>query len=230
VACVIVEPVAANMGVVLPEPGFLAAVRRLTAKYGIVLVFDEVISGFRLAYGGAQSLYGISPDLTCLGKIIGGGLPLAAFGGSARIMERLAPLGDVYQAGTLSGNPCAVAAGIAALTGLKRKDYSVLDKKAAGLCEGLANAFRRQGIPVTTNRCRGIFTLFFSGDRVSDFASAKRSDTRAYARYFHHMLDSGINLPPSQFEANFVSFCHSGADIDAMLAAARACAAAMKGS
>ena len=229
-ACVIVEPVAANMGVVLPERGFLEALRRLTRKYAAVLVFDEVISGFRLAFGGAQGLYGISPDLTCLGKIIGGGLPLAAFGGSGRIMERLAPLGDVYQAGTLSGNPCAAAAGIAVLTDLKHRDYSLLDEKAAGLCDGLRLAFSRQGIPIAVNRCGGVFTLFFSPGKVRDFSSAKRSDTRSYGRYFHHMLEEGINLPPSQFEANFVSFCHSAADIRAMLAAARRAAAAMKGS
>ena len=217
VACVIVEPVAANMGVVAPRPGYLKKMRALTKKYGIVLIFDEVITGFRLTYGGAQNVFGVEPDLTCLGKIIGGGFPLAAFGGRAAIMDRLAPLGDVYQAGTLSGNPCAVAAGIATLKELSRRDYAALDNKAARLCAAMAAACARHGMRI--NRCGSLFTPFFTGREVTDYASARGSDTRAYAAFFRSMLERGISLAPSQFEAGFVSFSHTGKDIDRTITA-----------
>ncbi|MGE5308681.1 MAG: glutamate-1-semialdehyde 2,1-aminomutase [Deltaproteobacteria bacterium] len=219
IACVIVEPVAANMGVVVPPKEFLAALRRLTRAHGALLIFDEVITGFRLGLGGAQSLYGIDPDLTCLGKIIGGGMPLAAFGGKSRYMDRLAPLGDVYQAGTLSGNPCAVAAGIAALRELRRRDYRSLDLKTASLCGELAGIMVNKGIPFRLNCAGSLFTIFFSGKDVTDFSSAKKADTRLYASYFRRMLEQGVNLPPSQFEANFVSFAHTRADLDRTVAA-----------
>ena len=219
VACIIVEPVAANMGVVTPQPGYLRTVRSLASTYGIVLIFDEVITGFRLKYGGAQDIFGVTPDLTCLGKIIGGGFPLAAFGGSARIMDRLAPLGDVYQAGTLSGNPCAVAAGLATLKELSRRDYAALDQKAARLCGAMGAACERQGMPLRVNRCGSLFTPFFTGRVVRDYASARLSDTRAYAAFFRSMLNKGISLAPSQFEAGFVSFSHTGADIERTIAA-----------
>jgi glutamate-1-semialdehyde 2,1-aminomutase len=219
VACVIVEPVAANMGVVVPGKGFLEGLRSLTRRYGAVLIFDEVITGFRLTYGGCQKLFGIEPDLTVLGKIIGGGLPLAAFGGNRRIMERLAPVGDVYQAGTLSGNPCAVAAGIAALTELKRRDYRRLDANAAYLCGEMEKAAKKRGKAVRINRCGSLFTLFFNPGQVVDCVSALSSDTRAYGSYFRKMLEAGISLPPSQFEANFLSFAHTAADLDRTVSA-----------
>jgi glutamate-1-semialdehyde 2,1-aminomutase len=217
IACIIVEPVAANMGVVAPAAGFLRGLRVLSRKYGIVLIFDEVISGFRLTYGGAQKLQGVTPDLTCLGKIVGGGLPLAAFGGDRRIMGRLAPEGDVYQAGTLSGNPCAVAAGIAVLRELSRRNYRELELKACYLCSEMSKALCLSGRGLSINSVGSLFTLFFTDKKVDDFASAKTADTAAYGTYFRGMLESGILLPPSQFEANFVSFAHSRADLDATL-------------
>ncbi len=219
-ACVIVEPAAGNMGLVPPAPGFLKGLRELTAAAGIVLIFDEVISGFRLRFGGFQHLVGIRPDLTCLGKIIGGGLPVGAFGGRREIMESLAPTGPVYQAGTLSGNPLAMAAGLATLGVLENEsDYRDLDRKTRRLCDGMMKLFRKKGLAVTLTRCGSMFTVFFTDGDVTDFASALRCDTGLFARYFNAMLRHGVSLPPSQFETAFVSFAHSSEDIDRTLEA-----------
>ena len=212
-ACIIVEPVAGNMGVVPPRPGFLEALRKITSENGILLIFDEVITGFRVAYGGWQNLSGITPDLTCLGKIIGGGLPVGALGGRREIMEHLAPTGPVYQAGTLSGNPLAMAAGIATLDLLKGKSYGALEKTTVDLCNGYRELFSGKGIPVRINRVGSMFTLFFTADEVIDFASASRSDTERFGRFFRGMLAAGIYLAPAQFEAGFVSFAHTADDI-----------------
>jgi glutamate-1-semialdehyde 2,1-aminomutase len=221
VAAVIVEPVAGNMGVVLPAPGFLAGLREITARHGALLIFDEVITGFRVAYGGAQELYGVQADLTCLGKIIGGGLPVGAYGGRRAVMEHVAPLGGVYQAGTLSGNPLAVAAGLAALAALAdRRAYARLEALGARLERGLRTAADKAGAAVTVNRVGSMLTAFFSGAPVIDYASAKRSDTARYGRFFHAMLERGVYLAPSQFEAAFVSLAHTEQDIDAAAAAA----------
>ncbi len=220
VACLIVEPVAGNMGVVPPVPGFLEGLRTLTAEKGIVLIFDEVITGFRLAFGGVQTLYGIEPDLTCLGKIIGGGLPVGAFGGRRKIMEMLAPAGPVYQAGTLSGNPLAMAAGTATLRILRedRDIYTRLERTTASLCAALEDIFTHAGIPFSINRMGSMCTLFFCPERVTDFASAQRADTALFARYFAAMIEEGVYIAPSQFEATFVSAAHSDEDIDKTLA------------
>jgi glutamate-1-semialdehyde 2,1-aminomutase len=213
IACVIVEPVAGNMGVVPPRPGFLETLREVTKASGTVLIFDEVITGFRLAYGGWQTLTGIVPDLTCLGKIIGGGLPVGAVGGRREIMEHLAPTGPVYQAGTLSGNPLAMSAGIATLDILRGMDYQDIDRRAAALGTGFLDLFKEKGLPVRINRVRSMFTLFFTADEVVDFDSASRSDTALFARFFRGMLGAGISLAPAQFEAGFVSFAHTDGDI-----------------
>lgn len=216
IAALIVEPVAGNMGVVLPEPGFLETLRRVTAEHGALLIFDEVITGFRLSYGGAQEYYGIQPDLTCLGKIIGGGLPVGAYGGRREIMERVAPKGPVYQAGTLSGNPLAVAAGLAMLRALKRPGvYEELRRKGEALATGLAGVVRRLGLPYTVNSIGSVCTLFFTSQNVRDFESAVTSDIKLFARFFGGMLDEGFLLPPSQFEAWFVSLAHTDDDIAA---------------
>jgi glutamate-1-semialdehyde 2,1-aminomutase len=212
-ACVIVEPVAGNMGVVPPLPGFLEALREMTREQRILLIFDEVITGFRVAYGGWQNLSGIAPDLTCLGKIIGGGLPVGALGGRQEIMEHLAPTGPVYQAGTLSGNPLAMAAGIATLDLLEGKSYADLEKMTETLCSGYRDLFARKGIPVRINRVGSMFTLFFTSEEVSDFASASLSDTERFGRFFQGMLKEGISLAPAQFEAGFTSFAHTDEDI-----------------
>jgi glutamate-1-semialdehyde 2,1-aminomutase len=212
-ACIIVEPVAGNMGVVAPQPGFLETLRQVTSEHGSLLIFDEVIAGFRVAYGGWQTLAGITPDLTCLGKIIGGGLPVGALGGRREIMERLAPTGPVYQAGTLSGNPLAMAAGIATLDILKGNSYAALEKMTVSLCNGYRDLFSKKGIPVQINRVGSMFTIFFTQDAVTDFASASRSDTERFARFFQGMLAGGISIAPAQFEAGFVSFAHAGEDI-----------------
>ena len=208
IAAVIVEPVAGNMGVVLPAPGFLEGLRDVTERYGALLIFDEVISGFRMCYGGAQTLYGIRPDLTCLGKIMGGGLPAAAYGGRRDVMNCISPEGGVYQAGTLSGNPLAVAAGLAQLKTLRDNPgiYSSLDSKTAEL----VNAFKG----VTVNRSGSLFTAFFTKGPVTDWESAAKSDTKKFAKLHRHMRERGIALPPSQFEAWFVSAAHSKADLD----------------
>jgi len=225
IACIIVEPVAGNMGVVPPRPGFLETLREVTRASGTLLIFDEVITGFRLAYGGWQTLTGIVPDLTCLGKIIGGGLPVGALGGRREIMEHLAPTGPVYQAGTLSGNPLAMSAGIATLDILRGKSYRDIERRAADLCAGFLDLFREKGLPVRINRVGSMFTLFFTADEVVDFDSASRSDTAMFARFFRGMLAAGINLAPAQFEAGFVSFAHTDEDIARTV---DACAKALK--
>jgi glutamate-1-semialdehyde 2,1-aminomutase len=218
VACVIIEPVAGNMGCVPPAPGFLEGVRRLTKELGILLVFDEVITGFRLAYGGAQEYYGIQPDLTCLGKIVGGGLPVGAYGGKAEIMDCVAPDGPVYQAGTLSGNPLAMAAGIATLKELQKPGvYEALNSKAAAFVERLQEIGRGLGVAAQINRVGSLFTVFFTESPVADFESAMLADTKRYARHYRHMLEGGIYLAPSQFEVAFLSTAHSEEDLDKAL-------------
>lgn len=216
IACVIVEPVPANMGVVLPQRGFLEALREMTARENIVLIFDEVISGFRLARGGAQELLGIIPDMTTMGKIIGGGLPLAAYGGAAEIMDCVAPVGPVYQAGTLSGNPVAVAAGLAALDLIEqsRDLYQSLAQRTAALVREIDDIAARRAATVTINSIGSIATLFFNDGPVVDYASARRSDTSRYARFFRTALENGVSLAPSQFEAAFVSAAHTDEDLD----------------
>jgi glutamate-1-semialdehyde 2,1-aminomutase len=222
VACIIVEPVAGNMGCVPPEPGFLEGLRQVCDQYGIVLILDEVMTGFRVAYGGAQQLYKIKPDLTCLGKVIGGGLPVGAFGGRREIMEKVAPVGPIYQAGTLSGNPLAMTAGIETLKLLAKPGvYKSLEKSSAELEKGLREAAREAGVAVTFNRVGSMFTGFFTEKKVRDFASAKSSDTARFGKYFLSMLKNGVNLAPSQFEAAFMSLAHTKADIDKTVEAAR---------
>ena len=221
-AAAIVEPVAGNMGCVPPRPGFLERLRDLTAEQGTVLIFDEVMTGFRVAYGGAQQLYGIRPDLTTLGKIIGGGLPAAAYGGKAALMDLVAPAGPVYQAGTLSGNPLAVAAGIKTLELLRRPGfYERLNAVSEELAAGLAAEAARAGVALTINRAGSMFTAFFSPEPVTDYASARKSDTAAFARFFRTLLDRGVYFPPSQFEAAFVSAAHTAEDVALTLDAAR---------
>ena len=223
IAAVIIEPVAGNMGVVPPEAGFLQHLRQMTRDAGALLIFDEVITGFRVALGGAQERFGITPDLTCLGKIVGGGLPVGAYGGRRDIMEQVSPLGPVYQAGTLSGNPLAMAAGLATLRLLTEPGvYDHLERLSARLVDGLSTAASRAGISYTGNRVGSMFTGFFTSEPVADYRSAKRADTKRYARFFHAMLDRGVYLAPSQFEAGFVSLAHTDDDIDATLNAAAA--------
>jgi glutamate-1-semialdehyde 2,1-aminomutase len=221
-AAAIVEPIAGNMGCVLPEPGFLEKLRALTAEQGTVLIFDEVITGFRVAPGGVQQLTGIRPDLTTLGKIIGGGLPVGAYGGKAELMNLLAPCGPVYQAGTLAGNPLAVAAGAKTLEILSRPGvYEQLEARAGKLATGIAEEAHRAGVPLTVNRAGSMFTPFFTAGPVSDYATAKQSGTAAFGRFFRQMLERSVYLPPSQFEVGFVSTAHSEADIASTLEAAR---------
>ncbi len=221
IACVIIEPVVGNMGCVLPKKGFLDGLRKLTRKYGIVLIFDEVMTGFRVSYGGAQAYYGIRPDMTCLGKVIGGGLPVGAYGGRAEIMSGIAPEGPVYQAGTLSGNPLAMTAGIETLKLLSRKGvYERLEEKARALEEGLKDAARRAGVKTRFYRAGTMFCTYFTDREVHDYSSAKLSDTERFARFFRGMLSRGVNLAPSQFEAGFISLAHTGRDIDKTVGAA----------
>jgi glutamate-1-semialdehyde 2,1-aminomutase len=224
VACIIVEPVAGNMGCVPPADGFLDGLRELCDRHGALLIFDEVMTGFRVAYGGAQSLYKIKPDLTCLGKVIGGGLPVGAYGGAREIMEKVSPVGPVYQAGTLSGNPLAMTAGIETLRLLKAPGaYKALELKSGMLSEGLEEEFKKAGVPATFNRVGSMFTAFFTDRKVTDYAGAKTSDTAAFSRFFRGMLESGVNIAPSQFEAGFMSLAHTDADIKKTVrAAARA--------
>ncbi len=220
-AAVIVEPVAGNMGVVEPRRGFLEKLRALTSRHGTVLIFDEVITGFRVAYGGAQELYGIKPDLTTLGKIVGGGLPVGAYGGRAALMEMVAPAGPVYQAGTLSGNPLAVAAGLKTLEILRRPGfYARLDALTEKLVKGLAAEARRAGVPLAVNRAGSMFTAFFTREAVVDYASAQKSDTAAFGCFFRALLDRGVYFPPAQFEAAFVSAAHTEDDIKKTIQAA----------
>jgi glutamate-1-semialdehyde 2,1-aminomutase len=221
VAAVILEPIAANMGVVPPAPGYLDEVRRITTDAGTLLIFDEVISGFRAARGGAQELYGVTPDLTCLGKIIGGGLPVGAVGGRAELMDQLAPAGPVYQAGTLAGNPVACSAGVATLDLLTSEAYVALEKSSAMLEAGLREVISTTGVHATVQRVGSLLTLFFGVDEVRDFAEASKSDTAAFARFFRAMIDRGVNLPPSQYEAWFLSLAHGTTEIDRIVAATR---------
>jgi glutamate-1-semialdehyde 2,1-aminomutase len=223
IACVIVEPVVGNMGCVAPARGYLEAVRALTTNDGAVLIFDEVMTGFRLAFGGAQELYAIQPDLTTMGKIIGGGLPVGAYGGPSDIMDLVAPLGPMYQAGTLSGNPLAMAAGYAQLHYLKEHKslYSQLDQLSAELVAGVAAAAKSAGVPMTHNRVGSMFTWFFTPGPVTDWNSASKSDTEAFGRFFRSMLESGVYLPPSQYEAAFLSAVHTAEDIQKTMAAAK---------
>jgi len=214
IACIIIEPVAGNMGVVLPKKGYLKGLKKITGKYGIVLIFDEVMTGFRVAHGGAQGLYKVTPDLTILGKIIGGGLPVGAYGGKAEIMDCISPIGPVYQAGTLSGNPLAMASGIATLEKLEKKGiYKKLERRARRLSEGLKDAASDAGISTYHTRVGSMLCTFFSEAEVVDYDSAKRCDTTLYAAYFHEMLERGVYLAPSQFEAAFVSTAHGEDDI-----------------
>ncbi|MDC4206372.1 MAG: glutamate-1-semialdehyde 2,1-aminomutase [Candidatus Manganitrophus sp.] len=221
IACVIVEPVPGNMGTIVPEDGYLPGLRELTRPFGTVLIFDEVMSGFRIAPGGAQERYGIRPDLTCLGKIIGGGLPVGAYGGKREIMEMVAPVGPVYQAGTLSGNPIAMAAGLATLSLLKDLSvYEKLERRAADLAEGLADAARKAKISVQINRVASQMTLFFNSNKVADYTTALQSDRDRFSKFFLALLEQGVYLPPSQFEAFFLSTAHSPSDIEQTVAAA----------
>jgi glutamate-1-semialdehyde 2,1-aminomutase len=222
IAAIIVEPVAGNMGLVPPEPGFLEALRSFTQDYGIILIFDEVMTGFRVAYGGAQTLYNVMPDLTCMGKVIGGGLPVGAYGGREEIMKNVAPEGPVYQAGTLSGNPVAMAAGIATLKSLQEpRFYENLEASSAMLESGLKEAIGMAGVPAVTNRVGSMMGLFFTENRVSNFAEAQTSDLAMFAKYFNGMLEQGIYLAPSQYEALFVSSAHNEGDIQATILAAK---------
>jgi glutamate-1-semialdehyde 2,1-aminomutase len=223
IAAVIIEPVAGNMGTVLPEKSFLQRLRKLTREHGVLLIFDEVITGFRLSYGGAQEIMKVRPDLTCLGKIIGGGLPVGAYGGHREIMKWVAPQGPVYQAGTLSGNPLAVAAGIATLKALKKAGtYKKLERITSDLVSGLRKAAESAGIPVQINTIGSMFTVFFTASPVTNFATAKTSDTARYGRFFHAMLKGGVYFPPAQFETCFVSLGHTGSDIRATVQTAKA--------
>jgi glutamate-1-semialdehyde 2,1-aminomutase len=230
IAAVIVEPVAANMGVIRPRSGFLEGLRELTLQHKVLLIFDEVITGFRLAYGGAQEVYGIKPDLTCLGKIIGGGLPVGAFGGRREILERLAPVGDIYQAGTLSGNPLSMTAGIETLKLLQKPGfYRELEEKGRKLAEGLREGAQRAGIPAQVNQVGSMLTSFFTEREVIDYASAKTSAVPKYAQFFTKMLDQGIHLAPSQFEAAFISSEHQKEHIERTIAAAKSSLESLKG-
>lgn len=224
IACVIVEPVVGNAGCIPPAAGYLEGLRAVTEKHGALLIFDEVMTGFRVSLGGAQELYGIRPDMTTLGKIIGGGLPCGAFGGRAEIMDQLAPLGPVYQAGTLSGNPLAMAAGIAMIGYLRQhrnQVYAKLEKLSAKLVGGIMQAARNAGVPMTANRVGAMFTWFFTGEAVTDFTSAARSDTQRFGEFHRALLDAGVWLPPSQYEAAFLSTAHADADIEQTIAGAR---------
>ncbi|MCX7770440.1 MAG: glutamate-1-semialdehyde 2,1-aminomutase [Proteobacteria bacterium] len=219
IACVILEPVVGNMGVLIPKDGFLKNLRELTKKYGALLIFDEVMTGFRLSYGGAQAIFNIDPDLTCLGKIIGGGLPVGAYGGKREIMELVAPSGPVYQAGTLSGNPLAMSAGIATLKALKaNRVYEKINTYTKNLCESINNIFEGK-IPVKINLFGSMFTIFFTNTEVYDYNTAKTSNTQLFGKFFNLMLENGVFLPPSQFEAAFVSYAHGDMELNKTLEA-----------
>jgi glutamate-1-semialdehyde 2,1-aminomutase len=224
IACIIVEPVVGNAGTIPPAAGFLEGLRRLCTQHGALLIVDEVMTGFRLSLGGAQQVYGILPDLTTLGKILGGGLPCGAFGGRADVMDFLAPLGPVYQAGTLSGNPLAMAAGVATIAYLIEHEttvYPLLERVTKSIADGVAELACEAGVPLTTNRVGSMFTWFFTASPVTDFTSASTSDTAAFGRFHRSLLESGVWLPPSQFEAAFVSTAHGQVEVDHILAAAR---------
>ena len=222
IACVIVEPVAGNMGLVLPKPGFLEGLREITREHGALLIFDEVITGFRVDFGGAQKRFGIQPDLTCLGKIIGGGFPVGAYGGRREIMERMAPCGDVYQAGTLSGNPVAMAAGVRTLELLAQADYQALERRTRAMVEELRAIFSRKSVPAVINSIASIFTIFFTeAEEVVDFPSASTSNSSRYTRFYAHMREKGVYLAPSGYECAFLSFAHTERDIETTLEAVR---------
>jgi glutamate-1-semialdehyde 2,1-aminomutase len=221
IAACIIEPIPANMGVVLPRPAYLPLLRALCDEHGALLIFDEVITGFRVARGGAQQMFGVRPDLTCLGKVVGGGLPFGIYGGRAEVMDVIAPLGPVYQAGTLAGNPIAVAAGLATLKRLDEHAYVGLEGIGRVLEDDLSRAIRRTGVKARVQRVGSAFTLFFAPEEVVDLATAKKSDTAMYGRFFHAMLERGFMLPPAQFEAAFVSLAHTLEEINAFTAAAR---------
>lgn len=222
VACLIIEPVAGNMNCIPPAPGFLEGIRELCTKHGVVLIFDEVMTGFRVALGGAQAHYDITPDLTTLGKVIGGGMPVGAFGGKREIMEQISPLGPVYQAGTLSGNPIAMSAGLKTLELISVDGfYEMLSEKVVYLTDGILAAARDAGIAMTCNRIGGMFGLFFSSQQVSSFSQATQCDLEQFKAFYHGMLQAGIYLAPSAYEAGFVSSMHSQADLDATIAAAK---------
>ncbi len=229
IACVIIEPVAGNMGCIPPLPGFLESLREITAANGALLIFDEVMTGFRVARGGAQARYDITPDLTTLGKIIGGGLPVGAFGGSAEVMDHIAPVGDVYQAGTLSGNPLATVAGLTMLRALDEALYEQLAAATSKLSDGLAARADAAGIPVTVNQVCGMFSLFFTAGEVTEFDHVANADVNRFNAFFHAMLDNGVYLAPSAFEAGFLSTVHDDAIIDATLDAAEAAFASLSG-
>jgi len=222
IACVIIEPVAGNVGLIEPAPGFLAGLRKLCDENGALLIFDEVISGFRAALGGAQARYGIKPDLTTLGKIIGGGFPVGCYGGRREIMAHIAPSGPVYQAGTLSGNPVAMAAGIATLKALAKCDYAALESRTRGFAVELANILRAKGRDVVLNQAASLFTLFFTATPVTDYATAKTQDSAAYGSFYRQMRERGVNLAPSGYECAFTSFAHTDEDFERALTAARA--------
>ena len=222
IAAVIIEPVVGNMGCVPPQPGYLEAVRRITNQHGALLIFDEVMTGFRLARGGAQERYHIKPDITTLGKIIGGGLPVGAYGGSRSLMNNVAPAGPVYQAGTLSGNPLSMTAGLVTLRRLRDETvYERLETSSRRLCDGLADAAREAGVTTVTNRVGSMWTSFFTGEPVTDWTTANKSSRESYGRFFHAMLEAGVYLAPSQFEAAFVSLAHTDDVIDRTVEAAR---------
>ncbi len=221
IACIIVEPLPGNMGVVPPKEGFLEGLRSICDEKGMVLIFDEVMSGFRVAYGGAQELFGVTPDLTCLGKVIGGGLPVGAYGGKREIMDMVAPAGPVYQAGTLSGNPLAMTAGIETLKILSEPGtYDLLEERSSMLAEGIREISNRTSVPTFSTRVGSMFCTYFTDGEVTDYASAKRSNTERFGKFFLAMLNEGVNLAPSQFEAGFVSLAHSSEDIEKTLSAA----------
>ena len=223
IAAVIIEPVAGNMGVVLPEPSFLEGLRELTKRYGTILIFDEVMTGFRVSYGGAQFRFGIEPDITCLGKIIGGGLPVGAYGGKREVMEQMAPSGPIYQAGTLSGNPLAMAAGLATLKLLQKPGtYEDLEEKTGKLAQGLQSIAQEKGLPIWVNRIGAMFSAFFTDQQVKDYQSVSSSDVELFAKFFIGMLERGVYLAPSQFEAVFVSTSHTDSDLDFTLEQAKA--------
>jgi glutamate-1-semialdehyde 2,1-aminomutase len=234
IACMIVEPIPGNMGVILPKTGYLEGLRALCSQHGVILIFDEVMSGFRVAWSGAQSLYGIKPDLTCLGKVIGGGLPVGAYGGSRKLMEQVSPSGKVYQAGTLSGNPLAMSAGLATLEVLQEPEaYETLEKTSAALQKGLAEAAQAAGVPVVINRVGSMITPFFvrqAVQKVENFEGAVACDVQAFATFFNVMLQNGVYLPPSQFETWFVGLAHTDDAIDQTIEAARQAFAAVAAS
>jgi len=230
IAAVLIEPIAGNMGLVPPKEGYLEKLRKLCDAHGALLIFDEVMTGFRVSAGGAQELYGVRPDLTCLGKILGGGLPVAAYGGRREVMAAISPIGSVYQAGTLSGNPLAMAAGVATLQALAEPEvYAELEQRSDDLAAGVAAAAKEAGVPVFQTRVGSMGCVFFSAEPVTDYAGAARCDTRAYAQYFHAMLDRGVYLAPSQFECYFVSVAHTPEHVERTVEAAREAFAVVAG-